>query len=80
MPSSSNLDDALPRPATPESVDRSSYIETLRALKPTQRLESAERLYWSARHLKEAAIGALHPDWTEAQIVMAARDAFARAR
>ncbi len=66
--------------ASQASTGSSLYVETLRKLGPAGRLRSAERLYWSARRLKEDAIRALHADWTEEQVNDAARAAFARAR
>ncbi len=47
---------------------------------PSQRLAAAERLYWSARQLKEAAIRAFHPTWSDAQVHRAVNDAFLYAR
>lgn len=48
----------------------------LRAMTPAQRLAVGTRLYWAARRLKEAALRARHPAWTEEQIKAAAREAF----
>ncbi len=66
--------------ASQASTGPSPYVEILRKLGPAGRLKSAERLYWSARRLKEDAIRVMHSDWTEAQISDAARAAFAKAR
>lgn len=41
-----------------------------------QKLEAAMRLYWSARALKAAAFRAQHPEWTEAEVAAAVREAF----
>jgi hypothetical protein len=43
---------------------------------PEQKLRAAERLYWSARALKAAALRARHPEWSEAEVQAAVRDAF----
>lgn len=50
--------------------------EILKAMSPAQKLRAAERLYWSARQLKAAALRAEHPDWTEEAIQQAARQIF----
>jgi hypothetical protein len=47
-----------------------------RRLSAAEKLRAAERLYWSARQLKEAALRAHHPEWSEATIRRAVRDAF----
>jgi len=52
----------------------------LRAMTPTQKLRAAERLYYSARQLKAAALRAQHPDWTEEAIQQAVRQIFLYAR
>ena len=52
----------------------------LRAMSPAQKLRAAERLYWSARQLKAAALRAQHPDWSEEEIQRAVREAFLYAR
>ena len=49
-------------------------------MSPTQKLRAAERLYWSARQLKAAALRAQHPDWTEEAIQQAVRQIFLYAR
>ncbi|MBK6920356.1 MAG: hypothetical protein IPH07_23350 [Deltaproteobacteria bacterium] len=43
---------------------------------PEQRLQTALRLYWSARAFKAAALRAVHPDWSEQAIAAAVREAF----
>ena len=45
-----------------------TQLDVLRAMTPAQRLEAAARLYWTARQIKEAAIRARHPDWTDEQV------------
>lgn len=54
--------------------------EILQAMSPAQKLRAAERLYYSARQLKAAALRAEHPDWTEEAIRLAVRDFFLYAR
>ena len=46
----------------------------LRAMTPAQKLRAAERLYYSARQLKAAALRAEHPDWTDEAIRLAVRE------
>jgi hypothetical protein len=57
-----------------------TQIDVLKALTPAQRLAAAERLYWTARELKEAAIRARHPDWTKEKVRRAVNEAFLYAR
>jgi hypothetical protein len=52
----------------------------LQAMSPAQKLRAAERLYYSARQLKEAALRAQHPDWTDDAISQAVRQIFLYAR
>jgi hypothetical protein len=47
-----------------------------RMMSPAQKLRAAERLYYSARQLKEAALRAQHPDWTDQAIRQAVRQIF----
>ena len=54
--------------------------KNLQAMSPAQKLRAAERLYYSARQLKEAALRAEHPDWTEEAILEAVRKIFLFAR
>ena len=49
-------------------------------MSPAQKLRAAERLYYSARQLKAAALRAEHPDWTEETIRQAVRKIFLYAR
>ena len=69
-----------PRTATigPNMEDEAQRI--LKAMSPAQKLRAAERLYWSARQLKAAALRAEHPDWTEEAIQLAVREIFLYAR
>jgi hypothetical protein len=52
----------------------------LQAMSPAQKLRAAERLYYSARQLKEAILRAQHPDWTDEAIRQAVRQIFLYAR
>jgi hypothetical protein len=52
----------------------------LRAMSPAQKLMAAERLYYSARQLKAAALRAQHPEWSDATIHRVVREAFLYAR
>lgn len=52
----------------------------VQAMSPAQKLRAAERLYYSARQLKAAALRAQHPDWTEEAIRRAVREIFLYAR
>jgi hypothetical protein len=52
----------------------------LQAMTPAQKLRAAERLYYSARQLKAAALRAEHPDWSEEAIHRAVREIFLYAR
>lgn len=50
--------------------------EIFRRMTPEQKLRAAMRLYWSARELKAAWLRTEHPEWTEAQVSAAVREAF----
>ncbi len=52
----------------------------LQAMSPAQKLRAAQRLYYSARQLKAAALRTAHPDWTEEAIRQAVRQIFLYAR
>lgn len=52
----------------------------LRAMSPAQKLKAAERLYYSARQLKAAALRAQHPEWSDETICRVVREAFLYAR
>jgi Rv0078B-related antitoxin len=54
--------------------------QILQAMSPAQKLRAAERLYYSARELKAAALRAEHPDWTGEAIRQAVRQIFLHAR
>jgi hypothetical protein len=55
-------------------------LRRVRQMTPTEKLRAAERLFFSARQLKAAALRAHHPDWTEEAISRAVREAFLYAR
>jgi hypothetical protein len=59
---------------------RARQLAIYRRMTPAERLAAAMDLYWSARRLKEAALRALHPEWTDAQVAEAAKKAFMNAR
>ncbi len=50
--------------------------EFLAKLTGAQKLQTAMRIYSSARSLKHAALRAEHPEWSEAELALAVRDAF----
>lgn len=62
-------------------MDRPSpqQIAIYRAMTPAERLRQGERLYWSARRLREAHERVLHPEWSEQQVNEATRRIFLRA-
>lgn len=51
-------------------------FEIYRRMTPAQRWAAAERLYWAARALKAAYLRGLHPEWTEAEVQQAVKEAF----
>jgi hypothetical protein len=55
-------------------------IAALRAMTGSRRLHLAERLYWSARKMKEAGLRSQHPDWPESRLNDALRQIFSHAR
>jgi hypothetical protein len=66
-----------------EQLDAAKKTEAqkiVQAMSPTQKLRAAERLYFSARELKAAALRAEHPDWTDEAIRQAVRQIFLYAR
>lgn len=62
-------------------VDRPSpeQISIYRAMTPAERLRQAERLYWTARRLREAHERALHPEWSADEVSDYTRRIFLRA-
>jgi Rv0078B-related antitoxin len=54
--------------------------QILQSMSPAQKLRAAERLYYSARQLKAAALRAEHPDWSDEAIRRAVREIFLYAR
>ena len=55
-------------------------ITALRAMTGARRLRLAERLYWSARKLKAAALLHQHPDWPPQRRDNEVRRIFSHAR
>ena len=51
-----------------------------RAMTGAQRLRLAERLYWSARKMKEAGLRSQHPNWPEQRLKDEVRRIFTHAR
>jgi hypothetical protein len=43
-------------------------LKVFKSMTPATKLRLAQRLYFSARTLKEAALRKQHPDWTAAKI------------
>lgn len=54
--------------------------EIFRRMTPQQRLNTSFRLYWSARQLKEVALRTLHPELSDEEIKIRARECFLYAR
>ena len=63
-----------------DAVMKTEAQKILQAMSPAQKLRAAERLYYSARQLKAAALRAEHPDWTDEAIRQAVRQIFLHAR
>lgn len=55
-------------------------IACYRAMTPAERWKQAERLYWTARRMREAYERSIHPDWTEQQVLDHVRRIFLLAR
>lgn len=55
---------------------RALQLQIFQRMTPGQRLQAALRLYWSARALKQAALRAAHPDWSDGELRRGVRDAF----
>ena len=53
-----------------------AQIAAYRKMSPTQKIEQALALYWSARKLKADALRQWHPEWTEAAIEARVREIF----
>ena len=52
------------------------YRRIIGAMTPAQKLDAAARLYWGARELKAAWLRSQHPEWAEAEVQKAVREAF----
>ena len=63
-----------------DAVMKTEAQKILQAMSPAQKLRAAERLYYSARQLKAAALRAKHPDWTDEAVSEAVRQIFLYAR
>jgi hypothetical protein len=63
-----------------DAVMKTEAQKILQAMSPAQKLRAAERLYYSTRELKAAALRAEHPDWTDEAIREAVRQIFLYAR
>ena len=63
-----------------ELEGRQRQIEIYRRMTPSQRIETAMRLYSAAREVKAAALRAQYPDWNEERVLGAVREAFLYAR
>ena len=64
----------------PDEQASAEQIEIFRAMPGERRLRLAERLYWSARKWKTAALRAQHPDWPEERLYAELRRIFLHAR
>jgi len=64
----------------PDEQPSSEQIELLRAMSGPERLQVAERLYWSARRMKIAGVQGQHPDWPEGKVEEEVRRIFRHAR
>ena len=51
-------------------------FEIFRRMTPGERWAVAQRLYWSARRLKAAHLRSIHPEWTDAEVERAVKEAF----
>lgn len=74
----------LPMPAAKQlqltPAMKTEMQQILQAMTPAQKLRAAERLYFSARQLKAAALRAENPDWTSEAIRQAVSQIFLHAR
>jgi hypothetical protein len=57
-------------------VQALTQADVVSRMSPAQKLRAAERLYWSARALKAAALRAQHPEWSAERIERTVRDIF----
>ena len=51
-------------------------IKIFQAMSPSQKLQAALRLYYSARQLKVAGLRKQHPEWSEKKIAEKVRQFF----
>ncbi|MDJ0835306.1 MAG: hypothetical protein QNK37_02255 [Acidobacteriota bacterium] len=54
--------------------------EIFKKMTAEEKLNASMRLYWSARHLKAAAIRKKHPDWDEEKVQETVKEIFMYAR
>jgi hypothetical protein len=64
----------------PDEQASPEQIAALRAISGEKKLQLAEQLYWTARKMKAAGLGAQHPEWTEEQVNEQVRQIFLHAR
>jgi hypothetical protein len=57
-----------------------AWSAALKRLGPAGRLRASQRLYFTARRIKESAIRAKHPAWDDSQVKQALNEAFWNAR
>jgi hypothetical protein len=57
-----------------------AVVAALRRMTPEEKLKAVINLYWTARRLKAAGVRLQHPEWTDAQVEAAVREAFLHAR
>jgi hypothetical protein len=62
----------------PNNTD--AWSLALKRLGPAGKLRAAQRLYFSARRIKEASIRAKHHTWDDSQVKQALNEAFWNAR
>ena len=60
--------------------DDPKVLEFQRRMTPEQKLNTAAKMYWTARAWKAAALKSLHPDWSDEKIEQEVRLAFITAR
>ena len=63
-----------------ERIPQDPWNETLKRLGPAGKLRAAQRLYFSARRLKEGALRAKNPAWNDAEVKRALNEVFWNAR
>jgi len=79
-PTAPRPSEALSYPMLRDEQPGSEQIKLLRAMSGQQRLEVAQRLYWSVRKMKSAGLRAQHSDWPESKVEAEVRRLFSHAR